>query len=132
MGRGFSSGACYSNRSTMSQLFAIATTDGVSVCDHLARSAAFLVFEIEDGKVVSRTVRSRDAEQCGNHRTFMDLASGCRAVICAGVGQGAVTALAAHGVETIVLAAPMTVEAAAEGFLAGTLKTTDARVCLCG
>lgn len=111
---------------------AIATTDGVSVCDHLARSAAFIVFEIEDGVPVRASARSRETDQCGNHRTFMDLAEGCAAVICGGVGQGAVTALAAHGVETIVLAEKMTVEEAAAGYLAGTLRTTDARVCLCG
>jgi predicted Fe-Mo cluster-binding NifX family protein len=116
----------------MSLTFAIATADGVSVCDHLARSARFIILEAESGAVVSRSVRSRDAEQCGNHRTFMELAAGCSAVICGGVGQGAVTALAAHGVETIVLAGKPSIEDAAAGFLAGTLATTDECVCLCG
>ena len=116
----------------MSIFFAVATTDGVSVCDHLARSAAFVIFEAEGGRVVSRSVRSRDDGQCGNHRTFMDLAAGCGAVICGGVGQGAVNALAAQGISTIVLAAPMPVAEAATGYLAGTLATTDERVCLCG
>jgi predicted Fe-Mo cluster-binding NifX family protein len=116
----------------MSLTFAIATADGVSVCDHLARSARFIILEAENGAVVSRSTRSRDAEQCGNHRTFMELAAGCSAVICGGVGQGAVTALAAHGIETIVLAGKLSIEDAAAGFLAGTLKTTDERVCLCG
>lgn len=112
--------------------FAIATTDGVSVCDHLARSAAFVIFEVRDGALVGRSVRSRETDQCGNHRTFLDLASGCSAVICGGVGQGAVNALAGSGVQTVVLASPMPVEEAAAGYLAGTLRTTDQRVCLCG
>ena len=116
----------------MSRTFAIATTDGVSVCDHLARSAAFLILEAENGVVVSRSVRSREADQCGNHRTFMDLAAGCAAVSCGGVGQGAGNALAANGIETIVLAGKMSIEDAAAGFLAGTLATTGERVCLCG
>jgi predicted Fe-Mo cluster-binding NifX family protein len=116
----------------MSLTFAIATSDGVSVCDHLARSAAFLILEAENGAVISRSERSREADQCGNHRTFMDLAAGCSAVICGGVGQGAVNALMANGVQTIVLAGKMSIEDAAAGFLAGTLATTGERVCLCG
>jgi predicted Fe-Mo cluster-binding NifX family protein len=110
-------------------LVAIATADGVSVAGHLARSAAFVVANLSGG---AREVRPRGTDACGNHRSFLDLAAGCRAVICGGVGQGAVNALAAHGIETIVLAAPMTVEAALAGYASGTLATTDVRACLCG
>jgi hypothetical protein len=42
---------------------AIATSDGVSVCDHLARS--------------------------GNHAAFVSMLNGCDAVICGGIGEGA-------------------------------------------
>jgi predicted Fe-Mo cluster-binding NifX family protein len=114
---------------TVTQQVAIATTDGVSVADHLARSAAFLVVDIESG---ARELRDRGADACGNHRSFVDLAAGCRAVICGGVGQGAVNALAARGVDCLVLRAPMTIEEALKGYVAGTLDTTDERVCLCG
>ena len=113
----------------MSQQVAIATADGVSVASHLARSAAFLVVDIESG---AREWRQRDTDQCGNHRTFMDLAAGCRAVVCGGVGQGAFNALAAHGIGCVVLRAPLTIEEALKGYVAGTLDTTDERVCLCG
>jgi hypothetical protein len=68
----------------------------------------------------------------GNHRTFTELLEGCSAVICGGIGQGAVNSLAAAGVQSIVLAAPMSIEAAAAGYLAGSLVTTEERVCLCG
>ena len=115
-----------------SKHIAIATTDGVSVCDHLARSASFLVFEIEDGRSISRTARGRGTDACGNHKSFVDLLAGCRAVICGGIGAGAANALAAHGVESLVLAERMTVEAALAGYLAGSLVTTQERVCLCG
>jgi predicted Fe-Mo cluster-binding NifX family protein len=111
---------------------AIATTDGVSVCDHLARSASFLIFEIADGRIVSRTVRGRETDSCGNHRSFVDLLSGCQAVICGGIGAGAANALAMHGVRSLVLANRITVDAALTGYLAGTLVTTEERVCLCG
>jgi predicted Fe-Mo cluster-binding NifX family protein len=110
----------------------IATADGVSVCDHLARCAGVVVLEIENGAVMSRTVRSRVDEACGNHRSFVELLAGCSAVICGGIGQGAVNSLAAAGVRSIVLAGKMGMEDAAAGYLAGTLATTDERVCLCG
>jgi predicted Fe-Mo cluster-binding NifX family protein len=113
----------------MGNRIAIATADGVSVADHLARSAAFLIFDVESG---AREDRRRGTDACGNHRSFVELLHGCRAVICGGVGQGAVNALAAHGIHCVVLAAPMSVEDALAGALAGTLVTTDERVCLCG
>jgi predicted Fe-Mo cluster-binding NifX family protein len=122
----------YRTVSMHSTRIAIATTDGVSVCDHLARSASFLVFEIEDGRTVSRTVRDRGTDACGNHRSFVDLLAGCRAVVCGGIGAGAANALAAHGVESLVLADSMTVDAALAGYLAHALVTTQERVCLCG
>jgi predicted Fe-Mo cluster-binding NifX family protein len=110
----------------------IATADGVSVSDHLARCAAVVVLGIEEGRVVSRAVRSRVDEACGNHRSFIELLAGCGAVICGGIGQGAVNSLSAAGVRAIVLAKPMGIEEAAAGYLAGTLVTTEERVCLCG
>lgn len=110
----------------------IATADGLSVCDHLARSEAVIVFQIENGAVISRSVRSREADACGNHGSFVDLLAGCRAMICGGIGQGAVNALTGHGVKCIVLAGSMSIEEAAAGYLAGSLVTTDKRTCLCG
>jgi predicted Fe-Mo cluster-binding NifX family protein len=113
----------------MSTLIAIATADGVSVADHLARSAAFLVIDLDTN---TRELRDRGGDACGNHRSFVDLAEGCRAVLCGGVGQGAVNALAAHGIDCLVLAAPMDIEAALDAYRTGALATTNARVCLCG
>jgi len=113
-------------------LLGIATTDGVSVCDHLARSAAVAIFELESGTAVSTSVRSRDTGACGNHGSFIDLLAGCDAVICGGIGQGAVNALAYNGIRSIVLAKSMSIEDAAAGYIAGSLVTTDERICLCG
>jgi predicted Fe-Mo cluster-binding NifX family protein len=110
----------------------IATADGVSVCDHLARCAAVIVLHIENGVVVSRALRSRAADACGNHGSFIDLLAGCEAVVCGGIGQGAANALTAVGVTPIVLAGPMSIDDAAAGYVAGSLVTTSERVCLCG
>jgi len=110
----------------------IATADGISVCAHLARCSAIVILRIENGKVISRSARSRASGPCGNHGSFIDLLDGCQAVICGGIGQGAVNSLAANGIEPIVVAEPLSIEDAAAGYLAGSLVTTNKRVCLCG
>jgi predicted Fe-Mo cluster-binding NifX family protein len=111
--------------------FAIATADGVSVADHLARSAAFVVLEAEDGRIVARSVRNRETGECGNHKSFVQMLEGCDAVICGGIGQGAFDSLAAHGIRSIVTAGPHSIDDAAARHLEGALATTNERVCLC-
>jgi len=111
---------------------AIATTDGISVCDHLARSTAFLILEIQDGAIVSGTFRSRSTDTCGSHAGFVEMLAGANAVVCGGIGQGAADVLTAHGIEPLVLAAPQSINEAVNGFLSGDLSLTGDRVCLCG
>ncbi len=86
---------------------------------------------MEDGRVVSKSVRERFNGKCGNHATFVELLEGCGAVICGGIGQGAFDSLKAAGIEPVVAAGKHTAEEAAALYLAGKLATTDARVCLC-
>jgi len=109
---------------------AIATTDGVSVSDHLARSAAFVVVELSSG---ARITRARGAEACGNHATFVELLSGCDAVICGGIGQGAAVSLAAHGIQALVSpgAIGQSVDQVLLAWMEGRLVVSDERVCLC-
>jgi predicted Fe-Mo cluster-binding NifX family protein len=111
---------------------AAGSTDGVMVCGHLARSSAFLVYTVEDGRVVSRSVRERGRDDCGRHASFVEMLEGCRAVLCGGIGQGAADALEAHGIEPVVLARLLPAAEAIEQYLAGKLETTGERVCLCG
>jgi predicted Fe-Mo cluster-binding NifX family protein len=115
----------------MSSFIAVATADGVSLCDHLAKSGAFVVFEVEDGRTVSRAVRNREQEPCGNHKSFVEMLAGCDAVICGGVGQGAFDALVAHGIKVVVAAGSYSIDDAAAQYLAGTMATNGERVCLC-
>jgi len=110
---------------------AVATSDGVSLCEHLARSSAFIVLLVEDGRVTSRTTRNRATDACGNHASFVEILDGCNAVLCGGIGQGAADSLAAHGIEPLVAAGKHSVEDAVDLYLAGKLATTAERVCLC-
>jgi predicted Fe-Mo cluster-binding NifX family protein len=110
---------------------AIATTDGTSVCDHLARSTGFLILEVQDGAVTSGTFRSRVTDTCGNHAGFLDMLKGANAVICGGIGQGAADALSANGIEPLVIPGPHSIDDAVNQFLTGSLTVSDERVCLC-
>jgi predicted Fe-Mo cluster-binding NifX family protein len=110
---------------------AIATIDGISVCGHLARSTAFLILEIQDGAIVSGTFRSRPTDTCGSHTGFVEMLEGTNAVMCGGIGQGAADMLAAHGIEPLVLDGAHSIDDAVNGFLAGDLKLSADRVCLC-
>jgi predicted Fe-Mo cluster-binding NifX family protein len=114
------------------QRIGIGTADMVSMCDHLAHSSAFIVLELEDGRVTSRTTRQRGSGACGNHATFVEMLEGCSAVLCGGIGQGAANALTSHGILPIVAAKPHSIEDAVALYLSGELVTTTERVCLCG
>src|ERR1017187_8133238 len=112
---------------------AIATADGVSVCDHLARSSAFVVEEVTNGVPGARVRRARGTEACGNHATFVEMLTGCHAVICGGIGQGAAVSLAAHGIQALVSpsAAGTSIDDALQAWTEGRLALSDQRVCLC-
>ena len=113
---------------------AIATTDGVSVCDHLARAAAFVVVEVSSGVPGARSTRARGTEACGNHATFVEMLAGCDVVIAGGIGQGAAVSLAAHGIRALVApaAAGTPIDDALQACIEGRLAMSDERVCLCG
>ncbi len=110
---------------------AVGTADRAFVCDHLARSSAFFVFETEDGHTTSTRVRERDAGPCGSHASFVEMLAGCDAVLCGGIGQGAADSLQAHGIAPVVLAGKHSIEEAVALYLTGRLETTNERVCLC-
>jgi predicted Fe-Mo cluster-binding NifX family protein len=112
---------------------AIATADGVSVCDHLARAAAFVVVEVNSGVPGTRSTRTRGMEACGNHATFVEMLAGCEAVICGGIGRGAAVSLAANGIRSLVspAAAGSPIDDALRVWIEGRLATSDERVCLC-
>lgn len=118
--------------STTSRKIAVGTTDRATVCHHLARSSSFLVFEVRDGQIVSKTARDRQSDTCGQHLSFVQVLEGCDAVLCGGIGQGAAVSLEANGIEPVVTAGPHSIDEALSLYLEGKLATTTERVCLCG
>ena len=112
---------------------AIASSDGRTVCDHLARATSFYVFTGEHGAIAGDPeIRLRGAGECGSHRTFVELLDGCDAVICGGIGEGAARSLRVHRVRSVIAVERLGIEEALAQHLAGTLKTTSEMTCLCG
>jgi len=110
---------------------AVGTADNSTVCEHLARSAAFVVLEIVDGKISSRSVRDRGTGACGNHKSFVELLEGCEAVLCGGIGEGAARSLISSGIRPVVAVEKHSIDEAVTLFLEGKLSTSDDFICLC-
>src|ERR1019366_7886802 len=113
---------------------AIATADGVSVCDHLARAAAFVVVEVSGGVAGARVTRAREPGACGNHATFVEMLAGCDAVISGGIGQGVAGTVGGPrscAAAWRAAAGPPSDDALRAG-IEGRPSTSDERVCVCG
>jgi predicted Fe-Mo cluster-binding NifX family protein len=125
---------------------AVPTNDGTSVSPHFGRSAGFLVFEVEDGRIKSHELRSNTMQHshaeggCGHdpvqpehpsHDRIVVALAGCDVVICAGMGWRAAQALKAGGIGEVVFATPGPAEEAVAAFLAGKLTATDENFCRC-
>ena len=124
---------------------AIPSNDGVTISRHFGRSEAFLIFEVQNGKITGRETRSNTGlcshshgeghgghEDGGghSHRGVMSVLGDCQLVLCCGIGDGAGAALAAQGIRRI-LTAPGSAEDAVTAYLAGTLEEASASACNC-
>ena len=116
---------------------AVPTNDGASISEHFGRSAAFLIFEIENGQIKSRELKTNGAKHshaqgaCDHHSAeskphshagILAALDGCEVVICAGMGQRAAEALKGCGTQ-IVVTAPASAEETVTAYLAGRLAT---------
>ena len=124
---------------------AIPTNDGVSISEHFGRSAAFLIFEIENGRIKSHELKSNGAKhshaqgECNHHSAdnkphshagILATLDGCEVVICAGMGQRAAEALRTCGTQ-ILVAPPASAEETVVAYLAGKLTPQTERFCQC-
>jgi predicted Fe-Mo cluster-binding NifX family protein len=132
---------------------AVPTDDRISISGHFGKSAAFLVFDIEDGHIGDSEVRPnpRTASaqgQCvafGNHdhshhsdheknRTHTDVLSlleDCNVVLYRGMGVRAAEALRKKGIKPLAVGEIATVRAAVETYLKDALAKNADSLCHC-
>lgn len=123
----------------------VPTNDGKSISEHFGRSAAFLIFETENGQIKSRELKSDDAKHshaqgaCDHHSAdnkphshagILAALEGCEVVICAGMGQRAAEALRASGTQIVVTVLASAEETVA-AYLDGRLATQKEGFCRC-
>jgi len=120
---------------------AVASQDGVNISQHFGRSRYFLVFEVEDGRILNRSVRenvftTHAQGECKNgedhhhagHRDHVQVVAAlqdCQAVICRGMGRRAAEELEDNGIHAIVAADEMLPEEAVKQYLSGMLSGGD-------
>ncbi len=120
---------------------AVASSDGINISDHFGRSACFIIFDIENGKISNREVRDNrytphaKGECTGDegehehhhhgthsHSAIVQALHDCEAVLCYGMGMRAARDLEQAGVKAFIIETRLTPEAAVGAFLEGRLQ----------
>ena len=98
------------------------TYENGQVFQHFGHTEQFKVYEVADGKVVSSEVIGSNG---AGHGALASLLAGEKidALICGGLGGGAMAALQENGIE-VVAGATGDTDAAVEAYLAGNLEST--------
>jgi len=111
------------------------TQDGTSISPHFGRSGGFFIFEVHDGKIAGRSVRTNTftahakGECHGSHENsyphghdeIVEALRDCEAVLCYGMGWRAAEALKEGGILAYILPEQMSPEEAVEKYVSGGL-----------
>ena len=118
---------------------AVITDDGKIISRHFGRALNYLVFTVEEGKIIARELRSKlghadfgggghhehqggshgmDPVSHDRHARMADAITDCQAVICGGMGMGAYQSLRQLNIQP-VLTEIGDVEQAAQAFIDG-------------
>jgi len=125
---------------------AVPSIDGKTISEHFGRSAWFIVFETENGKISGREVRSNvftphalgecngEKEHHGahhhSHSAVTSALSDCKYLLCRGIGLRAVDDLKIKGIEPFILDKTYPPAVAVTLFLQGMLSSTG-KSCRC-
>jgi predicted Fe-Mo cluster-binding NifX family protein len=124
---------------------AVASMDGTSISQHFGRSSCFIVFEVENGKTKSKTIRDNTStafiqgnchgeghtHQPHSHSGIIRVLADCEAVLCYGMGWRAAEDLNKNGIKSFLLDSECSPEEAVSLFLRGELKPGDNQFCRC-
>ena len=127
---------------------AVPTTDGFSLSAHFGQSTGFLIFDVQDGKVTSSSVRANGGchshgahdHSCHSqastghdhqHSGIVSTLEGCDIVICSGIGMRAADALAAGGIQPVFVRASGAASEIVEAYVSGKLTPASTGGCQC-
>lgn len=122
---------------------AIPTNDGINISAHFGRCREFLIFEAHDGQV--KLIETRINAGCHGHASgsgdgaaehhshsgFVDALRDCEAVLCGGIGAGAMEALKAGGIPVVLVQADGSAELIVTAFQSGALRPSSGGMCQC-
>ncbi len=126
---------------------AVASADGRMLSSHFGRSACFVVFEVADGKIISREERTNSFTAFGkgectdpdhhhhhdghhSHADVVNALSDCEVLLCGGMGRRAAEELSARGIRPLIVEADLPAESAVTAYLSGSLKAAGT-FCAC-
>ena len=95
------------------------TYDNGDIFGHFGRTEQFKVYDIEDGKVVNSQILDTNGEGCGALAGILNIAD-VDALICGGIGGGAVNAIEEAGIK-LYGGASGSADAAVEALIVGKL-----------
>ncbi len=123
---------------------AVASSDGTHISQHFGQSSCFLVYDVEEGKIAGKEVRSNtftahargecsggeEHEHGGHdHSTLVEALHDCQAVLCRGMGRRAEEALSRGAIRPFVFAGECSPEQAVTLFLEGKLAPAPSGCC---
>lgn len=101
-------------------------TEGEIVNAHFGRSQAFTIFEVQDGRITGEElVDAKGFEHKHDNTAQLLKFKGVEAVICGGIGPGAITGLENAGLE-VLRGASGPVRNVAQSYADGTFVSTNA------
>ena len=103
------------------------TYDNGNVFGHFGKTEQFKVYDIEDGKVVNSQILGTNGEGCGALAGILNIAD-VDALICGGIGGGAVNAIEEAGIK-LYAGASGSADAAVDALIAGTLEAIGEANC---
>ena len=103
------------------------TYDNGEVFGHFGRTEQFKVYDIENGKVVNSQILGTNGEGCGALAGILNIAD-VDALICGGIGGGAVNAIEEAGIK-LYAGASGSADAAVEALIAGSLDANGEANC---
>lgn len=128
----------------------VASSDGQTISKHFGRSRYFVIFEIENGKVIKSGARENaftahargECHEDGPHNQIADhgqhshggivqALSDCEAVLCYGMGWRAAEDLKAAGIKACILTEDCSMAEAVQAYIDGKLKSSEEYFCRC-